>query len=229
MNSANELDPSIFTPAGVAADAPGEPKRRAVRRDRVRAELIAIGLEHFRSKGFDATTVNDIAETAGLSPRTFFRYFRSKDDVAFDWIEVQGHFMVPALRARPIDESPLKAMMEAFLQLADQHDRHAEFTYFRTRLIFSTPALSGRYYEEQAKWGEQMMAALKHHAHTEEERYTLRVQVSIAITAFVVAVRSWVEAGKGGSLRPWVEQAFAATSEASVPGARVKLPPPKTR
>lgn len=197
--------------------ASGRPRRRELRRDRVRTELIAIGLEHFRERGFDATTINDIAESAGLSPRTFFRYFRSKDDLVFDWMDRQGDFMVPALRARPLRESPLKAMMEAFLQLADEHERHAAQAHFRSQLIFETPSLSARFHEDQAKWGEQMADALMHHAKTAAERYALRVQVSIAITAYVFAMRSWAGSAKGGSPRPWVEQAFAAINDASMP------------
>lgn len=212
-------DPTLRAPDATPDGAPEPPKRRVVRRDRVRAELIAIGLDFFRQKGFDATTVSDIAAAAGLSQRTFFRYFGCKEDLVFDWMDRQGDFMVPALRARPLSESPLKAMMEAFLQLADEHERHATQAHFRSQLIFETPSLGARFHEDQAKWGGQMAEALMHHAKNAAERYALRVQVAIAITAYVVAMRSWAGSAKGGSPRPWVEQAFAAINDASMPEA----------
>ena len=188
------------------------PTRRAVRRDRIRAELIEIGLELFKLKGFDETTVNDIVAAAGMSPRTFFRYFKTKDDLVMDWIEGQGEFALPILEARPATERPFDAMKATFLALADLHDQQADLTQLRTHLIFDTPSLSGRFHEEHAKWEGIFMQALKRKAMTKAQSYVLRVQVSIAITAFIVAIRSWSEDSHSETLRLWVEKAFQAVT-----------------
>jgi len=196
------------------------PSRRELRRDRIRSELVTAGLDLFKRKGYDATTISDIVESVAMSPRTFFRYFKSKDDLVFEWMDRQGEFVDPVLSARPRDETPLQAMEQTFLELADVHDDNREHTYFLTHLVFDTPSLSGRYHLEHAKWEDDFINVLQRsRAGTPEERFMLRVQVSTAITAFVTAIRSWAEAGDLQPLRPWVGAAFAALA-----GKPIKLP-----
>eukprot|EP00456_Euglypha_rotunda_P045488 TRINITY_DN36034_c0_g1_i6.p1 TRINITY_DN36034_c0_g1~~TRINITY_DN36034_c0_g1_i6.p1 ORF type:complete len:137 (+),score=31.05 TRINITY_DN36034_c0_g1_i6:116-526(+) len=127
-----------------------------------------------------------------------------------DWIEGQGEFALPILEARPASERPLDAMKATFLALAELHDQQADLTQLRTHLIFDTPALSGRFHEEHAKWEGIFMQALKRKSATKAQAYVLRVQVSIAITAFIVAIRSWSEDSHSGTLKLWVEKAFDA-------------------
>jgi AcrR family transcriptional regulator len=192
-----------------------KPGGRAARRDRIRAELITIGLDSFKQKGFEATTVNDIVEAAGLSPRTFFRYFKTKDDLVFDWMDRQGEFVGPLLSARPLAESPLIAMERTFLQLAEHHDANRKMTSFLTHLIFDTPSLNGRYHLEHAKWESVFVDILRRsRALPSAELFALRVQVSVAITAFVTAIRSWSAERKVQPLSPWIAAAFEALNDA---------------
>ncbi|MER5266286.1 TetR family transcriptional regulator [Actinosynnema sp. NPDC002837] len=72
----------------------------------VRAELAQIALGLFAERGFDETTVGEIAESAGLTKRSFFRYFPAKEDVVFAGTDVTGEQVVQDIRARPADEDP---------------------------------------------------------------------------------------------------------------------------
>src|SRR5262245_57913505 len=60
-----------------------QPPSRSRRRGQSRLELAAVAIRLFEEKGFEATTVEEIAEEAGYSPRTFFRQFSRKEDVLF--------------------------------------------------------------------------------------------------------------------------------------------------
>ena len=73
----------------------------------------AVGL--FRRKGFDATTIDEIAEAVELSPRTFFRYFESKEDVALGLLDQQFATLYAAFAARPAHEPVLTALRHALV------------------------------------------------------------------------------------------------------------------
>lgn len=170
-------------------------------------------LQLFRTRGYDAVTVAEIAAGVGVSRRSFFRYFPTKEDLVFDWLTEQGEFVVRILRERPSTETAWKAMSATFLQLASYHDANAALTRLRTRLIFDTPSLSARYHQEHARWEEAFVSTLLlRRQASAREVFELRVQVASAITAFVAAIRGWAAAAAGGSLRPWVAAAFTAVS-----------------
>lgn len=189
--------------------------RKALRQRRVREELVAAGLELFRQRGYDRVTANEIADAVGLSRRSFFRYFRCKEDVAFDWMTEQGEFASPILAARPRRERPMQSMAFMFLKLAEKHDAEPELSRFRTHLIFDTPSLTGRYHVEHALWEGRWVEVFQRGRNlSPRAQFALRVQISTAITAFVVAIRSWAAADRERSLRPWVAAAFAALSAA---------------
>ncbi|MEU3603352.1 TetR family transcriptional regulator [Streptomyces sp. NPDC006798] len=86
---------------------------RERKKRRTRDTLARAALELFTTKGFDETTVDEIAEAAEVSQRTFFRYYASKLEVAFAVQEITELHFVDALRARPPEEPPFEAMRQA--------------------------------------------------------------------------------------------------------------------
>ena len=81
---------------------------------RTRQELIEAAFALFEERGFEECTVEEIAKAADVSPRTFFRYFAVKEDVALAPMQDESDRMIQALRDRPASESPLTALREAF-------------------------------------------------------------------------------------------------------------------
>ncbi len=81
--------------------------RTASGRRRIRSQLAVTALDLFAEHGFEATTVDQIAEAAGVGRRTFFRYFRSKDDVVFPDHDERLAEVVEVLRAADPSRSPI--------------------------------------------------------------------------------------------------------------------------
>src|ERR1700716_1550933 len=93
----------MTVPVGIS-----ERKRRAVR-----AELSEVALQLLTDRDFDSVTVDEIAAAAGVSRRTFFRYFASKEDVVFAFLDQWARRLDEEIVARPSEESPVTAVCHA--------------------------------------------------------------------------------------------------------------------
>lgn len=85
---------------------------------RTRATLREAALRLFREKGFDRTTVDEIAAAAGVSRTTFFRYYPTKEAVVFDRGREVGEVFRRWIAERPRKENPFEAFEGALLALA---------------------------------------------------------------------------------------------------------------
>ncbi|MFE0648079.1 TetR family transcriptional regulator [Streptomyces sp. NPDC059534] len=123
------------------------PGLRERKKQRTRDALTRVALELFTAQGYESTTVDEIVEAVEVSQRTFFRYFSSKEEVAFAVQQMVEERFVRTLGERPPDEGPLDALRNAVLSAWDTiGDAITEVVpvelYLRTfRLIESTPAL----------------------------------------------------------------------------------------
>jgi AcrR family transcriptional regulator len=101
-------------------------------------------LRLFAEKGYDRTTIEEIADAADISPRTFFRYFPTKEDVVL-WDEYDA-MTVELLERRPPDEAPGESIRVVTRQAIEglyQHD--PERLLARHRLLFTVPAIRARF------------------------------------------------------------------------------------
>ena len=129
-------------------------------KQRTRRELAEAAAQLFLERGYPSTTVQDIAEAADVSPRTFFRYFPSKEDVITaiasttmdDAIDhLAGHDQRESLR------SVLTAMLTASLApVSEDPDSARAFQV----MLRDTPALRGRWLEEQRRNRDRLAEAL---------------------------------------------------------------------
>ncbi|WP_086826157.1 TetR family transcriptional regulator [Allokutzneria sp. NRRL B-24872] len=97
-----------------------EPGLRERKKRRTRAALTDAALELFSAKGYDATKVEEIAAAVEISPRTFFRYFDGKEDVALGQLSAMDEDAITALATRPADEAPLVALRAAHSAMLDR-------------------------------------------------------------------------------------------------------------
>jgi AcrR family transcriptional regulator len=132
---------------------------RERKKARTRAAIREHALRLFREQGYNATTVEQIAEAAEVSPSTFFRYFPTKEDVVLqDDMDVVG---LEAFEAQPSGLSPIAAYraatMQTFRSLAPEElDRFRE----TTQLTFTVPEVRARAVDELARSIEVVAAAI---------------------------------------------------------------------
>src|SRR5829696_7959116 len=92
------------------SSAPGLRERK---KQHTRDALVAAAFGLFGRQGFEATTVDEIADAVPVSARTFFRYFGSKDDVILEFVADQYTAVFAAFEARPAGEPVLTALRHA--------------------------------------------------------------------------------------------------------------------
>ncbi|MFC8391779.1 MULTISPECIES: TetR family transcriptional regulator [unclassified Streptomyces] len=132
---------------GTAVGALPRPGLRERKKQRTRDALVRAALELIATRGYERTTVDDIAAAVDVSQRTFFRYFASKEEVAFFVSRLAESHVVEAVRERPPGEAPLEVLRRAVLDSWDGINEAVEQLvplelHMRVyRVIESTPAL----------------------------------------------------------------------------------------
>ena len=109
-----------------------------------RAALHEAALQLVAERGLDHVSVDDIADRADVSPRTFFNYFPSKDDAVLGLDPEGSTQLVEAFLARPADESPVEALRAVARAQAAEMATETELWPLRLRVIDAHPALLGR-------------------------------------------------------------------------------------
>jgi AcrR family transcriptional regulator len=102
-------------------------------------EVEGVALELFDERGFDQVTVEEIAAAAGISVRTFYRYFPAKDTVLQVPIDRRSEALRAALDARPIDEAPLQSLRVALQETVSREDMDLLRRW--TSVIAATPSV----------------------------------------------------------------------------------------
>jgi AcrR family transcriptional regulator len=130
--------------------------RRERKKQRTREALVDAAFRLFQEKGFDATTVEEIADEVDVSSRTFFRYFASKEDVVLTFQEEQFVTMLEALSSRPAAEPVLTALRNAAVSVIRAcEDGQYGFDPDRfgciQQMMESSPAVFGRSLEHGQK------------------------------------------------------------------------------
>ena len=127
--------------------------RRAGRRPvTTRFEIEHIALEMFTEQGFESTTVDDIAHAAGIGRRTFFRYYASKNDVAWGAFDEQLVRMRAVLAAQPAELPVVECLRRAVLEFNHVEPEEQPWHRRRLRLLLQTPALQAHSTLRYAAW-----------------------------------------------------------------------------
>ena len=178
-----------------------------------RDELARFGMQLFLKQGFDNTTVEQIVEPLGIARRTFFRYFNTKEDLIFAWNEEKTVAFVDALKARPPQEKPYKAVCEAIAAPLKRYDDNPELAFALMRLLKETPSLIGKDIEKQRIWERALAAALvEREGKKSMSPLKARVIVGAAMAACKAGLDEWYAGGGKAKLRPLVTKAFALAS-----------------
>ena len=163
----------------------------------VRDELGDAALRLLARQGFEETTVDQLAAAAGVSRRTFFRYFASKEDVVISFLSLLGAEIVAEIEARPAAEPPAVAIREAVKAIAAEDlAENREKSVALIRHTQEVPALRARFAETQDLLRDEVAVALAHRAGRTEPTSRQQFAAGLGLLAFGVALRQWA-AGDG--------------------------------
>ncbi|MFF0743489.1 TetR family transcriptional regulator [Streptomyces sp. NPDC004111] len=180
-------------------------------------ELSEAALQLLARTGFDAVTVDEIVAAAGVSKRTFFRYFASKEDVVVRFLADMGAGIHAELAARPAGEPPSVALRHAvWVPMGACAADHSERALHVVRLILRTPALHARFLERQAQWRDEMAAELVRRAGPAAGTAGLRPRLTagMALTAFDAVLQRWSDSDGTADPAALMDEAFAVIAPA---------------
>lgn len=177
------------------------------------ARVHAAAMELFGRKGFEATTLDDIASSAGVSRRSLFHYFASKEDIVLSTKAGLGDLIEAAVARRPADE-PLLTMAENALT-----DMAADFQgpgpRALARLIHDTPALRAG---DQAKYEAlegRLALAMATRKDLPADDLQARVVATTAIGVLRMATETWLASDDDRGPEIHGKAAFAALRQAA--------------
>ena len=122
------------------------PSVLASKRDAVRAGLARVAIDLFARDGFEAVTIEEIARAAGISARTFFRYFPSKDDIVLELESRLHDRLLSAFEERPEHESAVEALRRAYVVTSTVSPQDRDRVLRVGRILTSSPALRSASY-----------------------------------------------------------------------------------
>jgi AcrR family transcriptional regulator len=155
-----------------------------------RGRLQAAAFELYTDKGYEATTVADIAARAGVTERTFYRYFTDKREVFFDGAQDFQDFLVAAVQAAPAEAAPLDAVTGALSRAAREVFPALSVARQRQRLIDANPELQERELAKMSRLASAMTTALRSRG---VEEATASVAAETGVALFRVAFARWVD------------------------------------
>jgi AcrR family transcriptional regulator len=169
-----------------------------------RGRLEQAALDLYLERGFDQTTVAEIASHAGLTERTFFRHFADKREVLFGGGALAEGLAV-AVDAAPEATAPLDAVIEALESLSDFFaDRHAH-ARCRQQVIAANPSLQERELIKLASFSTAMADALRRRGVTEPAA-SLAAETGVAI--FKVAFERWLDDARKRTLAQHIRESL---------------------
>ena len=140
--------------------ATGELSLQERKQELVRGELASAAWDLFGKKGYESTTVAEIAAAAGVSRRTFFRYYASKEDVLTATSDDLAEAMLGAMAGRPRDEPPLVSIERALVPVLEGQLKAADRSRTIIRLLRESRTLRRAMLERHALMEERLATLL---------------------------------------------------------------------
>jgi AcrR family transcriptional regulator len=161
----------------------------------------------FMEHGFEATTLDAIAEAAGIARRTFFHYFENKEALLFAYEDEAEESFRAALARLPDDMPPFESMCAAMLTMVSSFGTDEARAI--DRLMRSNEALQAR---KQGNYGRQeqfLFAALQEKWPDPLKHLRLRMVAMVGMGAMRVAAEAWSTEITSRPLQPYLEERFA--------------------
>lgn len=177
------------------------------RRDFVRREIERAGMDLFAERGYESVTVQDIAVAAGIGRRTFFRHFRSKDELLQAYDTRLALRALHAFERRPADEPAAVALCRALVSTAEMHPEEERIAFQRNKvlqeagadaIVAGPPEITESFLRHAAgRPGSEKNGEMGPH-----------IVVWTVFAAARAATRVWIASGARRSLQSQLESAF---------------------
>jgi AcrR family transcriptional regulator len=177
---------------------------RAEAKRRTRENMQAKALELFRRQGYENVTSQEIAQACGLTERTFFRHFATKDGVVLWYVDDDDP---PVLSAADTARG-IRAVAETQARWLSQGEAQRRLLLARTQLIVSTPALRAQWLDKNQR--RAILVADQVHDLNGGELLDVRAIASAVFASACIAAELWATAGGHEPLDDVLDRAFAA-------------------
>lgn len=186
------------------------PVKEGLRAQKQRQTRIQIGetaLKLFLANGYEGTTLDDIAQAAGISRRTFFAYFKSKDDILLAWqAAAWDGVLAEILLLSPVDP-PLEAVRKVLVSHVSRYESEQMKAIDRVMIASETLRV-----KKQAVYGVQELQLFEVLCQVwaePERRPALRIVAMFSIGAMRLALEAWRPQSEHRSLASVLEKTFA--------------------
>ncbi|QKW53065.1 TetR family transcriptional regulator [Streptomyces buecherae] len=205
------------SPAGKTSEGAesASSRRAAAQRLTMRRKLAAAAMDLFAAKGYEATTVDEIAARAGVARRTFFRHFRSKEEAIFPDHDDTLVRAEAVLEAAPAHEHPLDTVCRGIKEVMRMYAADPEVSVARYRLTREVPTLREAEIASVARYERLFTRYLLGHfdetAHRDgnDDPLLAEVAASAVVTAHNHVLRRWLRAEGEGDVEAQLDHAFA--------------------
>ncbi|WP_432986430.1 TetR/AcrR family transcriptional regulator [Dactylosporangium sp. CA-233914] len=172
----------------------------------VREEIAEAALELFVARGYDATTIDDVAAAVGMSQRSVFRYFATKEDIVVGKLDLGAEEMLGVLRARPGDE-PVWASLRRLFDVVDAREGRGSVKPI-VRMVFETPALLAVYLQRLQILQDDVVKVLLERAEYAADDPAPRALTAAAFGCLVAAQHAWLASGADEPMTRWIDRAM---------------------
>lgn len=179
-----------------------------------RGRLARAALDLYAERGFEQTTVVDIAERAGVTERTFFRYFADKREVLFEGSSALQEYVVGTITSMPPSTAPIDAVGGAMEGAASLLEERRDFARQRAAVIAAKPSLQERELLKLANLGAAAAEALRRRGVPDP---VAGLAAETGVTVFKIGFERWIGDASSGSfaqcIREALDQLKALTAE----------------
>lgn len=194
-----------------------QPTLRAQRRAETQRTIQAHAVRLFTERGYDATTVTDIADTAGVSPMTVYRHFPTKEDLVL--VDQHGRLVAERIAASSAAQPLVRRIGSALIDAAttltggghgDDLTANKQFLLARLRLMISTPALRAKHLDNHYALQQAIVDALGNDATDPDTAFHTQAAASACLAAMHTALVRWAEDDGRTELPELIAKALAA-------------------
>lgn len=166
---------------------------RERKKRQAQAAIEEAALRLFQEKGYEQTSIQDIADAVTMSPRTFFRYFASKEEILSGLIRTIQRDGIRSLYHVESTASPHNALRELFGCLASRYQQQRSGLLIRYQIAMQTPSIASLFLYALLETEPAICDALCSRLEPAADRNEMRFLVAIYMASLRVAMGEWLE------------------------------------